>query len=201
VLFVDYQNVYMGARRAFFERTVPSACGQFDPVRLGEFLVASSPFDRHLHEVRVYRGRPDATLDQRGHAACTRQSDIWSQDPRVKAVHRTLRYPYGWPERSALGEKPQEKGIDVALAIDFAMMGHRNEYDVGILFSTDTDLKPALEAVAGARAAQQSGPRAEVAAWSMAGRHSSRLSIPEAPLWCHWLDEDVYNKVADLRRY
>jgi uncharacterized LabA/DUF88 family protein len=32
--------------------------------------------------------------------------------------------------------------------LDLAVMAIRDEYDVGILFSTDTDLKPALELVA-----------------------------------------------------
>jgi uncharacterized LabA/DUF88 family protein len=57
-------------------------------------------------------------------------------------VTRPLRYP------GQAGEKPQEKGIDVALALDFVAMAMRGEYEVGILMSTDTDLKPALELVA-----------------------------------------------------
>jgi hypothetical protein len=44
--------------------------------------------------------------------------------------------------------REEEKGIDVALAIDFVTMAVRGEYDVGVIMSTDTDLKPALEAVA-----------------------------------------------------
>ena len=60
----------------------------------------------------------------------------------MKVIQRTLRYPSDWPSRKA-----QEKGIDVALAVDFVMMAVAEEYDVGVLMSTDTDLKPALEAV------------------------------------------------------
>lgn len=86
--------------------------------------------------------------------------------------------PHGWPDRSQPGEKPREKGIDVALAIDFVTMAVRGEYDVGILFSTDTDLKPALEAVA----QLGTGVRAEVAAWSGDG-HNRRLSISSRQLW------------------
>ena len=36
----------------------------------------------------------------------------------------------------------------MALALDFVAMAMRGEYEVGILMSTDTDLKPALELVA-----------------------------------------------------
>jgi hypothetical protein len=51
-----------------------------------------------------------------------------------RLVARPLRYPAAYPR-----EKPEEKGIDVALAVDFVMMAARDEYDVGILMSTDTD--------------------------------------------------------------
>jgi len=87
---------------------------------------------------------PDATRDPRGYGAATRQCDIWEQDVRVTVTLRTLAYPRGWPDKCEPGEKPREKGIDVALAIDFVAMAVRGEYDVGILMSTDTDLKPAL---------------------------------------------------------
>lgn len=52
-------------------------------------------------------------------------------------VARDLRYPAGWPAQPA-----QEKGIDVALAVDVVMMAARREFDVGVLFSSDTDLVP-----------------------------------------------------------
>ena len=99
------------------------------------------------------------------------------------ATLRTLRYPYGWPDRCERGEKPQEKGIDVALAIDFVRLAIEKQYDVGVLMSTDTDLKPALETVAALRSS--GGPRVEVAAWSGDNMHNRRLSISGANLWCH----------------
>lgn len=191
VLFIDYQNVYMGARSCFHSLGEPHMCGQVDPLKLGLLLAADSPYDRELHQVRVYRGRPDSTRDPKGYAACTRQCDIWQQDSRVKVHLRTLNYPRNWPQ-----EKPREKGIDVALAIDFATMALGGAYDVGILMSTDTDMKPALEAVA-----RDSRARAEVAAWSGKDMHNRRLSIPGSQLWCHWLDETSYQKVTDVTDY
>jgi len=49
VVFLDYQNVYMGARGAFYPYGSPSD-GQVDPHRLGELLISKSPpeFDREL---------------------------------------------------------------------------------------------------------------------------------------------------------
>lgn len=191
MVFLDYQNVYRGARGCFHEPMAPHMDGQIDPLKLGLHLAADSPFDRELVQVRVYRGRPDATRDVKGYSACSRQCDVWQQDPRVTVALRTLNYPKGWPQ-----EKPREKGVDVALAVDFATMALLGDYDVGILMSTDTDMKPALEKVLSSGRA-----RPEVAAWSGDGMHNRRLSIPGKQLWCHWLDRTIYEKVADGTDY
>jgi hypothetical protein len=69
-----------------------------------------------------------------------------------------------------------------------------------VLMSTDTDLKPALEAVA--RLTDTRGVRAEVASWSSpVGSHGRRLSIGSRRLYCHWLDQDAYDQIADATSY
>lgn len=197
VIFIDYQNVYRGARNCFHTGLhIPHVAGQINPVQLSEHLVATSALDRELAGVRVYRGRPDPRRDSRGHSACTRQIEAWSRDPRVAVVARSLRYPRGWPDRCQPGERPQEKGIDVALAIDFVRLALQDQYDVGILMSTDTDLNPALETVA-----TFTGKRVEVAAWSAPDVYNQRLVIRHARLWCHWLDRKVYEQVRDMTNY
>lgn len=168
VVFLDWQNVYKGAREAFCTLNAPHWQGQVDPVALAQHLADHSPFDRQLHQVRIYRGQPDGKLDPRGYAASRRQHAAWQRSPLVELITRPLRYPQGWPARSRVGERPQEKGIDAALALDFALMAVRGDYDVGILMSTDTDMKPALEAVANLR--RSPGPWADVAGWSATGR-------------------------------
>lgn len=166
---------------------------------LAQHIAADSPFDRQLHQVRIYRGQPDASRDPRGYAACSRQAASWQQSRLIDLTLRTLRYPRGWPSSHRPGERPQEKGIDVALALDFVVMAVRRDFDVGILMSTDTDLKPALEAVAELTNTQ--GTRAEVAAWSAAGQHNRRLAIRTRNLYCHWIGKDVYDRVADATNY
>ena len=47
-------------------------------------------------------------------------------------ITRSLRYPQGWPTLPA-----QEKGIDVALAVDFVKLALEGDYDVGVMLSTD----------------------------------------------------------------
>ncbi|MEU9685690.1 NYN domain-containing protein [Amycolatopsis japonica] len=202
VVFLDYQNVYKGARSAFHDHWEPHWQGQINPVELAEHLAQDSPFDRELAQVRVYRGQPVNDRDAKGYAASRRQHSKWENDPRLLLITRPLRYPVGWPDSSKPGEKPGEKGIDVALTMDFAVMAVREEYDVGIMFSTDTDLKPALEFVASLSRPSNAGrPRPEVAAWSADGQHNRRLSITQRSLYCHWVGKDIYQRIQDTTNY
>ncbi len=105
-------------------------------------MVGGRRFSGELTSVRVYRGRLSPDHQLAAARASDRQAAQWERDRRVTVVRRQLRYPKGWP-----AEPAQEKGIDVALAVDFVRLACENAYDVGILFSRDTDLVPALEAV------------------------------------------------------
>lgn len=103
-------------------------------------------------------------------------------------------YVYLRPLQYLKGYDPREKGIDVQLAIDFVTMAFQDEYDVGILFSVDTDLNPAIEAI------HSSSCRAvpEVAAWAGPNEPRKRLGGRTSPAtWCHWLDEQCFQAVAD----
>ena len=193
ILFVDYQNVYRAARAAFCSSDAPAREGQVDPARLGELVTSRRPAGE-LIGVRIYRGQPDSRKEPRGSAIVERQCSVWRGLPRVVVFTRPLRYPRDWPKA-----RPMEKGIDVALSVDFVLMAARGEYDVGIVMSTDTDLIPALEAVIALGGARF--PRCEVAAWSTPRSHSPRLAIPGRRIWCHWLDEHDYLTVADRRNY
>lgn len=193
VLFVDAQNLYKGARRAFFGHEDSHVCGQFDPIKLGE-LIASRPSPKStttLQQVRMYTGRPESTKEPRTYAAHMKQCSSWERAGAI-VIARALRYPATWPD-----DKPREKGIDVALAIDFVAMAIDGHYDIGVIASTDSDLKPALEYVY-----RKSGGnrRVEVMNWSSPSS-ARRLSIPGRNIWCHWLDRTAYDEVADPADY
>ena len=86
-------------------------------------------------------------------------------------ITQGLRYPPTWPTDPA-----QEKGIDVALAIDFVRLAITGAYDVGVMMSTDTDLLPALRFVYD----HDLGViHAAVAAWGIP-TDSRRLRLPGA---------------------
>lgn len=193
MVFIDYQNVYKGAREAFGKTNAPGVYGQIDPQRLGQEVVNRYE-DRALEQVRVYRGRPSQLRDPYGYAASQRQLAAWQRMPDVKPVIRDLRYPPGWPD---CADRPQEKGIDVALAVDFVRLAIQGRYDIGVIFSADTDLKPAMESVL----SLDNPPKVEVAAWGSTGGHASRLRLPDRSVWCQYFGISDYESIRDTVNY
>ncbi len=197
VVFVDWQNTYSSARRMFHDVGDPYTDGQVDPIRLGQWLTDRNA-DQVLAQVRVYRGLPDSTRQPVAYGANERQAAAWTA-AGVDVVRRPLQYPRGWPDASLPGEKPREKGIDVALAIDYVRLALDGAYDVGIMVSSDTDLKPALETVWDYLGS--AGPRPETAAWSVPRAHCPRLALTGRRLWCHWMNRSVYAAIQDRSDY
>jgi len=186
-VFIDYQNVHLSARNKFLPSGTPGHHGHVDPVRVARRIVSGRRLGGELTVVRVYRGRPSPDHQPEAARASDRQADRWARDPRVVVVRRQLRYPKAWP-----AEPAQEKGIDVALAVDFVRLACESAYDVGVLFSRDTDLVPALETV------RDLGAHVEVASW----KGTSRLRFPDSQLpWCHYLDADDYAACRDYTDY
>lgn len=189
-LFIDYQNVYMGARESFHDSSAPSAWGQIFPLALGELICArpQPPEERELVDVRVYWGRPSQIRDPQGYQAGRRQIAVWEAQGGITPVTRTLRYRHDLP--------PHEKGIDVSLAIDYVARAVDRAFDVGIIFSTDTDLVPALEFVA---RRPELGVTPEVAAWRASGANPP-LQVQGAHVWQHRLTREDYERVRDRGR-
>ena len=188
VLFIDYQNAYRRARSVVYPNPQSGRDGHLKPMDLGQLVAARGSVDGTpytLSEVRVYSGQPNPRVDLRTFAAHRKQSQSW-RSAGATVIERELRYPQG---------RPQEKGIDVALAVDFVRLALQGAYDVGVMMSTDNDLLPALETV---RDHGPSGCRVEVAAWGARGQ-DQRLYFPD--LWCHWLDQATYTAVEDRTRY
>lgn len=185
--------MYRSARDAFFDDDASHINGQFDPIALANLICDRKPFGtakevRELSEVRIYTGRPNPSRDPKTYGSHRKQCAEWERKG-VIVIPRSLRYPHNWPKFPA-----QEKGIDVALAIDFVVMAIDNKYDIGIIASTDTDLKPAIEYVH-----SKGAPAVEVVAWR--GKTKNRLSIKEKHLWCHFLYKEDYDRVADRTYY
>jgi uncharacterized LabA/DUF88 family protein len=188
LVFLDYQNVALAAHHRFGPVGTANRIANLDPATLGRLITSRRHVPSELAEVRVYRGLPNSRREPVAAAANSRQADAWERTNMVTTVRRLLRYPRGWPAVPA-----QEKGIDVSLAIDMIRLALEHRYDVGVLFSSDTDLVPALETLAELKLA-----RFEVAAW--AGTNRLRLAGKARP-WCHYLSRADYLAVVDPTDY
>ncbi len=134
--------------------------------------------------MRVYQGSPALNREPESYASDRRHRAAWEKKG-VTVISRPLRYSRDQP--------PREKGIDVALAIDFVGMAVDGDYDIGVLASTDTDLVPALEYVI------KRGIRVETAAWLASVDRS--LKVPGAAIWNHRLRKEEYDRVTDNTDY
>ncbi len=139
VVFIDAQNMYRGARRAYGWENHAGQYGNFRPIGLARILTPGE--DRILTEARVYTGVPTVKNDPRGNAITQRRMAAWITDnpELVQVFPRSLKYP---PPRG------QEKGVDVELAIDIVRLAMDDAFDIVVLASTDTDLMPPLELIA-----------------------------------------------------
>ena len=189
VVFVDYQNAHASGHGLYCDAFDPIYNCLIDPLKLGELLVARRAPGGTLKEVRVYRGRPDPRKEPRLTAANDKHFDAWKSDVRVMVKRRPLMYPEDWNEPGCV-ERPREKGIDVSLAVDMVRLAYEKKYDVGILFSRDSDLKPPLEMVRDLKLAH-----VEVASWDGA----SVLRLPG--IYLHKLSRDDFAAVRDTRTY
>jgi uncharacterized LabA/DUF88 family protein len=196
-VFIDYQNVYNHAKRAFRLNDHGHLDGQIYPRRLGLLLTdRGRPGDdsRELERLHVYRGEPSPKHSPKGQAACQRQVRYWQSQARVEVETRPLKYYLkGHDSKGEPLYDVREKGIDVRIALDMANGAFTDQFDVAVLFSCDTDLLPALEEV------RSLGKRCEVASWKSPHEYSSRVQLPK--LWCHWLDETDYGRVHDPTDY
>ena len=190
-VFIDWQNAYRSARRAFLLDTMPNEHGNFSPLALGRLLAYGNGrgLAGELCKVEIHRGLPDSSKDPVGHGACRRQATAWRRESGLVHVNfRPLRYPRD-------GGPPGEKGIDVQLAVGIVECVMAGGCDVAVLISNDTDLLPALET-----AARLKGPASvETAAWR--SETTSQRLRSKLDLYHHDISEAVFSRVERRVNY
>lgn len=147
-----------------------------------------------MTQVRIYTGVPTPHKDPIGNASTQRRIASWvAERPEIVQVFpRPLRYP---PPRG------REKGVDVELAIDLVRLAMDDEFDVAVLASTDSDLKPPLEFVAKrfpaktlvtvAWKAEPGNERATAEPLDLPGGSVTRVKIPKRD----------FDRIADRRDF
>jgi uncharacterized LabA/DUF88 family protein len=192
-VFIDWQNTYKAAREAFGYQALPNEHGNYSPYRLAKILAAGHERgdDGELVRVAVHRGLPSSSRDSVGYGACRRQSAAWMQENEDVVIPRLrpLRYPRDE------SEAPVEKGVDVELAIGAVEQVVTGGCDVAVIFTNDTDLLPAIEAIA-----RLKGTGAvETAAWR-SDTYRSRLR-PKPTVYHHDLSERCFMRAETCVNY
>lgn len=77
-------------------------------------------------------------------------------------------------------------------------MGLKDEYDIAIIASTDTDLRPAIEGCH--ELGIINGREIEVAAWK-SERFVKKITVRDTHVWCHFLDKEDYDACHDFKSY
>ncbi|MGI8448218.1 MAG: NYN domain-containing protein [Streptosporangiaceae bacterium] len=181
-VLLDFQNVHL-VGHGIFSRGIEAHRCVLNPGRLADLIASKRRRPSVAAAVRVFRGRPDPGHQARLTASNDAQAAQWTRDQRVQVMRRQLVYR-DWPNLP-----PVEKGIDVAVAVDLMRLAFGRQYDALVLFSSDSDLMPALEAVVEMRLTH-----VEVACW----RGGNQLRFPGTSLpWCHSLTDSDWTAVVD----
>jgi uncharacterized LabA/DUF88 family protein len=192
--FVDGQNLYQHAKAAFGHHHP-----NYDPAKLHDAVCALHGWKPNL--VRFYTGVPSS-------AEAPMWAGYWSN--RMLAMKRagiavTTR-PIRYRKEAILDASgttktitiPQEKGIDVRLALDIVKAARRAEFDVAVIYSQDQDL---VEVVSEVREIAQEQKRHIILASAFPGgpNASSRRGIDRTQ-WIR-LDRAMYDACLDPRDY
>lgn len=200
--FIDGQNLYQHAKAAFGHHHP-----NFDPVKLHKAVCVKCGWRATL--TRFYTGIPSP-------AESPMWSGYWSN--RVLAMKRagvvvtTRHLRYRKEEvRNSLGElqldadgmpqtitTPQEKGIDVRLALDLVSLARKRQFDIALIFSQDQDLQEVVHEIEEIAREQNRWVRV-ACAFPYGPRASYKRGIDKTE-WIR-IDEDFYNGCLDPKDY
>ena len=191
-VFLDYENVHRTGHHLFADVGEPLYATVVNPLRAAQRLVAMRKRGGILSSVRVFRGRPVPAYQPKPASANDVQTVAWELDERVTVLRRDLKYDVD----DDGGFTAREKGIDVSLAISVVEGALDQDFDVAIVFSSDTDLAPVLELVFRRRLVHL-----EIAAWAGSKplwfpeflRQTPQVRMP----YCHFLNADDFVRLRD----
>lgn len=191
--FFDGQNLFQHAKEAFGHYHP-----NYDPLKLHGAVCRANGWISNL--VRFYTGIPNAKEDERW-AAYWANRLLAMKRAGILTTTRPLRYRKETVEidgKSTTVATPQEKGIDVRIALDVVSLARRQQYDVAVIYSQDQDLCEVVDEV---RAISIEKDRwIKVAcAFPFGPKASSRRGIDKTD-WVR-IDEATYNVCLDPRDY
>lgn len=206
-VFVDGQNLYKSCREIFGH----PLC---HPHLLAELL--TGPRSLHPIACRFYTGRPNSNIhgEDRRQRNLDRRLDLMRR-AGVTVVTRPLRYHWKWsheeklpvPMRGLPGrtvtlyprQRAQEKGIDLALALDVVELALTDQLDVAIVVSLDRDLHEIPGALRRLRGLLQHQVRLEAAVPVPDGRRQPKI-LPGFS-FTHQITRAMFERVRDVTDY
>lgn len=223
-IVIDYQNVHLTAFDVF-NRRGERHDSLIHPVLFARRAIAerngrqrAGYTPAEANRVLVFRGLPHVDHDWEQHRRCLDQKAAWER--AGAEVHlRALKYDFERdfrrrPILDVYGKKvptgrPREKGIDVLCALACVREAARDDVDIVILASRDTDLVPALDEVHDLnQASPERYARIETASWhnhdakAEGNRHlgSLRATAPRR-IWNTNLNRACYEASIDRNDY
>lgn len=194
VAFIDGQNLYRHAKDAFGYHHP-----NYDPIKLLTAVCGAHGWKPTL--VRFYTGTPSVE-----------QSPMWSGywSNRVLAMKRagvsvTTR-PIRYHRHDVVLDdgtirtvtSPQEKGIDVRLALDIVNLARTKQYTVGVVFSQDQDLSEVVAEVK--QIAKEQGRWIKLVSAFPDGANASASRGINGTDWFR-IDKTMYDSCLDPRDY
>jgi uncharacterized LabA/DUF88 family protein len=188
--FIDGQNLYQHAKDAFGHHHP-----NYDPVKLHHAVCNQHGWKPNL--VRFYTGVPSA-LESPMWAGYWAKRLLYMKRAGIHVTTRPLRYRKETSEDGEVITTPQEKGIDVRLALDIVSTARTKQWDVAIIFSQDQDLAEVVEEVR-AIASEQGRWLHICCAFPHGPKATSGRGIDK----CDWfrMDDEFYGACIDSTDY
>lgn len=200
-MIIDYQNIHLTGHGVFVPNGIPKHESLVHPLHFASQWLTVRQHVMNLQamehggerealelkSVVVYRGNPSNRENPKAYQRNQAQRSEWTRDPRVRVEYRTLRYSWENGYR-----RPQEKGVDVMVALDVVRSADRHEADIVVLASHDTDMEPALET-----ALENTDVRIETAGWV----GCRVLRVPGQRIWHTALNGGHFVASRDRRDY
>ena len=143
VVLIDWQNAYQQARNAFGLDDAAQERGTVSPLKLAQVLAQRSAGHRaRLIKIEVHRGLPDPRRQRTANSAALRQRDAWEAEAPGIVVPKLRSLAYN-PDTG----EPEEKGVDVAIAVSSLEWTITARAERVIIFWRDSDLLPGIDTV------------------------------------------------------
>jgi uncharacterized LabA/DUF88 family protein len=194
IAFFDGQNLYQHAKEAFGHHHP-----NYDPIKLHKAVCHLKGWNPTL--VRFYTGVPSpfespmwAGYWSNRVLALKRAGVVVTTRP-IRYRKQTIQLPDGTEK---IVTTPQEKGVDIRLALDVVSLARKRQFDVAIIFSQDQDLAELVQELIDISGEQSRWIK--IASAFPSGPNASAVRGIDKAEWIR-MDQALYDGCLDSRDY